>query len=409
MLAIRAWAPSIRLQPICALLAVERDRRTYVSISNPYLSSFIVGSVGHHQLQQWRSVWLPRLAWPLHPSQLCSVVPFKHKVEKRKRAVFAGAIPSKEANNKNNMRRLALTAALLVGCLISTSYAFTQCSQDTLQQSLRSNHILSQTHCSLAFLRMSTTAGRVNTSLQLAKDNKGVYSRPSAAIERGSGFFIPGLEGPRVRLVFGIIVLVLTVLNHTLLSSNLPTATFPERLAIVYAVLLLLQAAIEYGKEEKGYIVTLDKTKETESASAPSYSQTWSPSSLLTEQDKDKVQWAAASYVALTPATHMLLLDRANGVIYRLGVTPPPDFENELEGTAAAFSALDKASSGRVSLSPTHPTAVSLNANEGHGRCVVLQSINDNQCWMMTSNQLLPAFTKEDLKWLGQLAKHVNE
>ena len=29
---------------------------------------------------------------------------------------------------------------------------------------------------------------------------KGVYSRPSAAIERGSGFFIPGLEGGRVRV-----------------------------------------------------------------------------------------------------------------------------------------------------------------------------------------------------------------
>ena len=39
------------------------------------------------------------------------------------------------------------------------------------------------------------------------KKSSGVYARPSAAIERGSGFFIPGLEGSRVRLLFGILAL----------------------------------------------------------------------------------------------------------------------------------------------------------------------------------------------------------
>ena len=127
----------------------------------------------------------------------------------------------------------------------------------------------------------------------------------------------------------------------------------------------------------------------------------------MSDAVKERVQWAAASYVALTPATHMLLLNRKDGVVYRLGVTPPcMDSSQEQDGTQAAFAALDKASSGRVSLPPTHPTANALNSEEEHGRCIVLQRIDDDTCWMMTSNQLLPAFTKEDLKWLGQLALH---
>jgi hypothetical protein len=247
--------------------------------------------------------------------------------------------------------------------------------------------------------------------LFLAKDNKGVYSRPSAAIERGSGFFIPGLEGPRVRLVFGVIVLLLTVLNHVLLSSSLPTVAFSEGLAGVYAILLLFQAAIEFGKEEKGFIVTLEKEKSTTDSStgASSFSQTWSSSSNeLSEENKEKVQWAAASYVSLTPATHMLLLDEKDGVVYRLGSTPAAatTARTEMEGTKAAFQALVTSLSGRVSLPPTHPAVKSLSSEE-HARCVVLQRINESKCWMMTSNQLLAAFTKEDLKWLGQLAKHV--
>lgn len=243
-------------------------------------------------------------------------------------------------------------------------------------------------------------------ALFFAKDNKGVYSRPSAAIERGSGFFIPGLEGPRVRLVFGIIVLLLTALNHVLSSSS-PTVAFSEGLAGVYAILLLFQAAIEFGKEEKGFVVTLENKEATDSATtASSFSQTWSSSNELSEDEKEKVQWAAASYVVLTPATHILLLDRNDGVVYRLGSTPAITVTS-MEGTQAAFQALEKSSSGRVSLPPTHPAVTCLSSAE-HGRCVVLQRIHESKCWMMTSNQLLAAFTKEDLKWLGQLAKYVS-
>lgn len=321
-------------------------------------------------------------------------------------------------------RRLALAptgrfavAVMALGGLVPKSNSFT-CRETIRHRSSNTNYHRSGTRnrSSVSIpVSSSSNTSRAQHALLLAKDNKGVYSRPSAAIERGSGFFIPGLEGPRVRLVFGLIVLLLIVLNHVLLSSSLPTVAFSEGLAGVYAILLLFQAAIEFGKEEKGFIVTLEKEKSAAdtSTSASSFSQTWSSSSssssssALSEEAKEKVQWAAASYVSLTPASHMLLLEENDGVVYRLGSTPATTTPtSEMEGTKAAFQALEMSSSGRVSLPLTHPAVTSLSSEE-HGRCVVLQRINESKCWMMTSNQLLAAFTKEDLKWLGQLAKHV--
>ena len=51
------------------------------------------------------------------------------------------------------------------------------------------------------------------------KTTQGVYVRPSGAIERGSGFFFPGLEGPKVRVLFGVVLLSLTAVNHLVAAS----------------------------------------------------------------------------------------------------------------------------------------------------------------------------------------------
>ena len=93
------------------------------------------------------------------------------------------------------------------------------------------SYLAAKTHKSQHNTRLTTTATSSSspasaTPLCMANgsdDNKatkkkttGVYARPSAAIERGSGFFIPGLEGSRVRLLFGILALVLTYVNNSL-------------------------------------------------------------------------------------------------------------------------------------------------------------------------------------------------
>lgn len=251
---------------------------------------------------------------------------------------------------------------------------------------------------------------RIQT-LCLAKETKGVYVRPSAAIERGSGFFIPGLEGPRVRLLFGLTVLVLTTVNHVL-GDTASSFSFTEVLAVGYSILLLLQAAIEFGKEDKGYVVSLDRpdsfvTDETTRDSV--FVQRWATDTIVPDW-KEKVQWSAASYLALTPAMTIMLLDN-DKVLYSLG--PNDDTidadHNVVDGCRAALETLSNAKSSRVSLPATHPAVITLAPKVCQGRCVVLQSVNDDLCWMMTSDQLIQAFTNQDLRWLGQLARYIKQ
>jgi hypothetical protein len=259
-------------------------------------------------------------------------------------------------------------------------------------------------------LRAGEPSSLVGFQTQLSatnKESKGIYSRPSAAIERGSGFFIPGLEGPRVRLLFGLAVLILTAINH--LAADDASFSLSEGLAIVYAVLLLMQAAIEFGKEDLGYVVSSSDsnggalTKTVVATPTEGLVQRWASEEASAEW-KERVQWSAASYISLTPATQMILIEN-DKVVYSLGKDAMED--NATDGCKAAIETLSQATSGRVSLPATHPAVMALAPD---ARCVVLQTIAENQCWMMTSNnQLLQAFTKQDLKWLGQLASYVKK
>ena len=52
------------------------------------------------------------------------------------------------------------------------------------------------------------------------KPGQGYYRRPSAALERGGGFFVPGLEGARLRLVAAGTLCAALALNRLLASSG---------------------------------------------------------------------------------------------------------------------------------------------------------------------------------------------
>jgi hypothetical protein len=290
------------------------------------------------------------------------------------------------------------------------------------------------------------------------KKAKGVYVRPSAAVERGSGFFFPGLEGPRVRLVVGSLLLVATVGNHVYSSS---TSLFSEALAVLCSLLVLLQGAIETSKE--GRIETIaarTKTKIQTQTTLPqqppndddddnndngngntAQPQSWIGSSRFHASNgdddaykswKERVEWSATSYLSLTPATHMILIHQQQSqeqssssssttttaaavsasIDYWLGATEPSDSDSDTRTTttaesaaSAALQAIQQSTSGRVALPSDHPAAVAL--PEDYRRCVLLQRISPNACWMVGSNDLLASFTKQDLLWLGQLGKYV--
>ena len=60
---------------------------------------------------------------------------------------------------------------------------------------------------------LSTRLRAKRSEDDIGKQAKGFYIRPSAAIERGGGFFIPGLEGAKLRIALGGGLLVLSGLS----------------------------------------------------------------------------------------------------------------------------------------------------------------------------------------------------
>ena len=248
------------------------------------------------------------------------------------------------------------------------------------------------------------------------------YSRPSAAIERGSGFFFPGLEGPRVRLLFGVVLLLLTFVNRITSPTTISTLSFEEIIAISYSLLVLFQAVIEFGKEE--LIVEGDgktnnvSSKKQQQQQQEDLVQQWTTAIDLDDDFQSKVSWAAASYLSVTPASQIMLLSKVkkemNVIVYRLGgkqIQPDKDNNDETEsqGIDAALKQLSQSKGGRLSLPLTHPAAIALcpDTTNDNIRTIVLQRITNDSCLMMTSDQLLASFTPADLKWLGQMGSYL--
>ncbi len=276
---------------------------------------------------------------------------------------------------------------------------------------------------------------RIRTTLSVEKNEspkkigraQGVYVRPSGAIEKGSGFFVPGLEGPKVRLVIGLVLLGATAVNHLLLDGvgsfgNSPKEqigvnflSFSETTAVVYSVLLLFQSAIEYAKEAlpEAYSEATTSSKESTAVSDNTevLEQKWSNTSGESDENyRSSVQWAAASYLSMTPTTQILLLTKEDGIRYQLGSTSSIGDDVD-SGVSAALKELSKSRGGRIALPLTHPAATALlgtsNDSESNLRTVILQRITDDSCFMLSSDQLLAGYTGGDLKWLGKLAGYV--
>jgi hypothetical protein len=106
---------------------------------------------------------------------------------------------------------------------------------------------------------------------------KGYYRRPSRAIEKGGGFFVPGLEGERIRLLTAVALFAMFSLNR----AGQLVQTFPQVVSevtgLVMALVLLLQgiaelfpgdqvpaelAEADYGTLPSTYLVTRQSSSE---------------------------------------------------------------------------------------------------------------------------------------------------
>ncbi|GKY99832.1 hypothetical protein MPSEU_000937000 [Mayamaea pseudoterrestris] len=297
-------------------------------------------------------------------------------------------------------------------------------------------------------IKTSFSTNVQTTESQRTQRPEGVYVRPSAAVERGSGFFIPGLQGPRLRLLAGSLGLSLAAWNHyygALTITETTTATASSNLAeimsVAYSLLVLLQGFIESfrssnrnGSNDLALPTKNQKIKTGADRNALTTRKVWSINTVASERNgysaewQNRVEWATQTFMSLTPASCMMILNTSNGISFRIereshlfssniGTKEEPF---RTDACCDAVQLLQQSSTGRISLPVTHPVSQALlfgvddtaAANDDQSkdaiRTVVLQRISDELCICMASDQLLVAFRKQDLTWLGQLATYLN-
>jgi hypothetical protein len=90
-------------------------------------------------------------------------------------------------------------------------------------------------------LEMSMESKNGNGDSQ-RKGMKGYYVRPSRAIEKGGGFFVPGLEDGNIRFVTGSFISILVIFNHLSANSYSSTMIVSEVIAMGMGIFLIFQA-----------------------------------------------------------------------------------------------------------------------------------------------------------------------
>lgn len=249
-----------------------------------------------------------------------------------------------------------------------------------------------------------------------------MYARPSAAIERGSGFFVPGLEGPRVRFISGVAVLLIDAASHVLGGSRPGDLgqLVAESIAAFYGMLLLLQGSVELGVERGLAVARGDDSAEVEYGDSPNSDYAGGNGMVANSLRGDDVavaaiQRMAETIVTFTPATSFRYVEGDSGVLYSYGLgngdTMAIDADEQKRLAKMALGAVSESKGGRVALPSDH--AASKLLPEEATRSILVQRINGYKnesrgCVVIGSDKLLPSFTKNDLRWIGQLAEYNN-
>lgn len=150
---------------------------------------------------------------------------------------------------------------------------------------------------------------------------KGFYVRPSKAVELGGGFFVPGLEGPKLRVAIGVLALVLLGLNRVLLAGYqpLPSQLYSESITFTTTLFLLGQALFET------FSVGTEESASAQSSSSSNRGRpdqfVFSPS--LSPSQRKKMEWLVGSVQQVTSAGTTVFVLGKDGSL----VSPQPDMD----------------------------------------------------------------------------------
>jgi hypothetical protein len=141
---------------------------------------------------------------------------------------------SYKALNKSTMR-----VTLIVTCVFLVHQLdFTHGFPMTSTRSNKVNNRISKSQSSS--LSMST-----ESDMEGKRGMKGYYRRPSRAIEKGGGFFVPGLEGEKIRVVSAAAIILMIASNRAGVQDATVSQITSEVIGIVMALILFLQGIAE--------------------------------------------------------------------------------------------------------------------------------------------------------------------
>jgi hypothetical protein len=190
------------------------------------------------------------------------------------------------------------------------------------------------------------------------KAGSGYYVRPSAALERGGGFYVPGLEGTRLRVVGAAVLSVGLVLNRVLSPGE------PQTSQVVSEALGALGCAIVFGQSAAQQRIEAEQEQdELRAALASRMSETQELGATLAQDEPRaaRSRWAAASLLRITPARAVVWVGGDGGVMLRCGRFPPGDIGSEPDAAESGARRLLELSRGggslAIELADGEPTA----------------------------------------------------
>lgn len=172
-------------------------------------------------------------------------------------------------------------------------------------------------HCHHIHLRFAITSksSSNNNSAEPPQVKASFYKNPSKAIEKGGGFFIPGLRGPRLRFFVSFVSISLLSLNH-FLSPSVPSDTLAisESIALFSTFCVFATAItdtfLEVTSIPQKSITSTTSTELTQKLSTPLQAQT--------QQQQSSPQshsWALEACQDLTSITHIVVFHKGQIIL----------------------------------------------------------------------------------------------
>lgn len=230
------------------------------------------------------------------------------------------------------------------------------------------------------------------------------YKRPAAALERGGGFYVPGLEGSRLRVAGAAVLSVGLVLNRLLspgepVSSQLVSEVLGGLgILIVFAqsaAQAKLEAALENDALRAAFASRISEIQECGDALSGD------------EPKASRAKWAAAALLRLTPA-RAVIWEAGGGtddaLLLRFGRFPPSTEATELASQSLrSLLQVDSASSGGGS-------SACVDFTEGgappplpsNAACVAVCACDGGV--LAIASERLSSFSPQHIGWLEQCA-----